>query len=96
MANRTIGDSDLALHAVTLTPSTQDVVTLPARFSGDPVVLVHPGGDDPVYVSVGAVAATVGGVACRVVWPGFALRLDDATTIRLISAGAAIYSIELA
>jgi hypothetical protein len=97
MANRSIGTNDLALHAIALTPGSEDVVTLPARFSGDPTVLVHPSADGaPVYVATSTAAATVGGAHTRAVWPGNALRLDDATTIRLISATAAVYSIELA
>lgn len=100
MANHTIGADDRAVHAVTLAPNTQDVVTLPTRFAARPVVVVHPGSDAPVYVSTGAAAAVVGGAACRVVWPGFALELDalaqdDTKTIRLISASAATYSVEL-
>lgn len=95
MATYNLADGAVAAHAKALAAGTEDVVNFPARYGiGDPQVLIHPGTPDPVYVCSGSAAATVGGDHCRVIWPGWALKLDDVSNVRLISAGAAVYSVE--
>jgi len=95
MADFVLAADEIAIHNKTLVPNVEDTVTFPARFQiGDPVLIIHPGGVEPVYVASGAQAATVAGARCRIVFPGNALRLDDVSVVRLISAAAVTYSVE--
>ena len=95
MAEHTLAGGDLAVHAVTLTADTEDVVTLAE--SDAYTVLVHPGTAEPVYVALKTVS--VGHADSRVLFPGYALELgelDGGTELHLISEEAASYSIERA
>jgi hypothetical protein len=110
MADYTIADGDIACHAKTLSPNTEDTVTFPhIDENGVVTLIVYPGGTSPVYVSSGSTPATVAGPQTRVLFPGFAGELtgpsgklsglDGASTspptkVRLISASAVTYSVE--
>jgi hypothetical protein len=108
LANYTIGAGQIASHAHTLAANVEDTVTFPA-LDGKVTLILFPGGTTPVYVTTGATAATVGGSHCRVLFPGWAADLTGPsgilnglegaatgppTKVRIISAGAATYSVE--
>lgn len=96
MTTYAIADGGVAAHAKTLSAGVEDVVTFPARLvRADVAVLVHPASTGPIYICGEATAATVGGAHCRAVWPGYERRLEDVAEVRLISATADIYSVEL-
>jgi len=110
MTDYSIAAGDVAVHAKTLTSGSEDVVTFPGVDADGVVTLIlHPGTSAPVYVSTGNVPATIAGPKCRVLFPGWSGTLTGPsgvlaglsgasstppTTVRLISAEAAVYSVE--
>lgn len=107
MADYTIAAGEIASHAHTLSPGAEDTVTFPEA-DRKVTLILHPDGADPVYVTIGAAAATVAGAHCRILFPGSQGQLfgpdgilnglegarTDVTKVRLISDGAVTYSVE--
>jgi hypothetical protein len=97
VAAYTISASEVAKHAINVAAATEDTVTI----TGDPrsiTVLVR-SGSSPVFFSVDGSAAVVDGPRTYMAPVGAATTVDmpgdsAASTVRLISAAAAVVDVE--
>ncbi len=96
MANYTVPAGDVGVHAKTLVANTADKVTFTSQDL--PMVEVITDGSAAVFVSFGAVPATVNGTPCFQV-PAlagasvFPVHTSGDTVVNLISAGTPVYSV---
>ena len=98
MATYNLAAGDEAAHAKTMVAATEDTVNFVEAVS-DVEIVIH-SAPAAIYVTLDNVAATVAGARTFVIPPviGQFRRLrvpkrETATTIRLISAGAPVYSV---
>lgn len=96
MAAYTVSAGNVGKYELTGVANTEDTVTFTGTNIDTVEVIVH-SGTSPVYFCVGSTAATVKGDHTHVVLPGTSATYDvpnnDATVVRVISAGASVYSV---
>ena len=97
MAAYGISADERAVHAKTLTASTEDTVTF-AQYVSHVEVTAHPGGSAPIYITTDNTPAVIAGAKTSVSFPGNSLRLpvvkkSGPTVVRLICAEPITYSV---
>jgi hypothetical protein len=110
VADYTIATGEVASHNHTLTPNTEDTVTLPVGAGKATLILWPSGSQLPVWVTTGSNVAAANAATSRVMFPGTYAVVSDlggalsglsgaaagaAGKVRLISAAAITYSVEV-
>lgn len=98
MATYDIATGDFAVHGKTLVTSTVDTITV-ADFVDDVTVIIYSGTSAPVYVTTDGSTPSTSNAKARVLLPGerrvFPLGTGADGVVKVVSASAAVYSIEL-
>lgn len=98
MGDYDIATGDTALHGKTMVSTVVDTVTL-ADYVNSFTLIVYTGTSVPVYVTADGSTPAAGNANARVVLPGerrtFSVTTGEDATVKLVSASAAVYSIEL-
>lgn len=98
MATYSIATGDLAAHGKTLVSNTADTITV-ADFVDDVTVVVYAGTTVPVFVTTDGSTPATSNAKARVILPGerrvFPMPTNTGGTVKIVSASAAVYSVEV-